>query len=214
MGVSEFFSYGGVPMYLIAACSVAALALVVERAIRIERARVDLGTLLRPVAGFAQAGRWDDALRHCDRIGKPAARVAKAGLQRHLRPREEVREALEDAAERELNLLEKRLPLIEVLGRVSPLLGLLGTVTGMVDAFRKIQTAGGGPVDQSVLAGGIWQALLTTVAGLSVAIPVYVVHSVLAGRVRAHAEEFERTATDVLEILAQGGASGGEGGTR
>lgn len=213
MGIGEFFAYGGVPMYLIVACSVAAVALIVERAIRIERARIDLAALLGPAAAFARAGKWAEALRHCDSIDKPAARVAKAGLLRRLRPREEVREALEDAAERELDRLEKRLPLIEVLGKVSPLLGLLGTVTGMVDAFRRIQTAGGGPVDQSVLAGGIWQALLTTVAGLSVAIPVYVVHSILEGRVRAHAEELERVSADVME-MATGAAAGGEGGSR
>lgn len=194
-------------MYMIAVCSVAAAALIIERAINIERARLDPAGLLGPVANFVKAGKWQEALRHCESLDKPAARVAVAGLSRRGRPREELRQALEDAAERELHRLERGLPIIEVLGRVSPLLGLLGTVTGMVDAFRKIQIAGGGPVDQSVLAGGIWQALLTTVAGLSVAIPVYVVHSILEGRIRAHAEDFERVATDVLEMTSREGTS-------
>jgi biopolymer transport protein ExbB len=200
MDVIEFFRAGGVPMYLIAACSVAAVAIVIERAIRIERARTELPELLRPVAAFAREGRWDDALRHCDRAEKPASRVARAGLERRGKPRAEIREALEDGAERELVGLERWLDILSVIAHVTPLIGLLGTVIGMIDAFRRIETAGSGPVAQSVLSGGIWQALLTTAAGLSVAIPVYVAHRILQGRVARHAEEFDRVAADVLEL--------------
>jgi biopolymer transport protein ExbB len=202
VGIGEFFSYGGIPMYLIAACSFAALALIIERAIQIERARGDLSVLLRPVSSFAQGAKWEDALKHCDADPRPVARVARAGLEKHGRPRSEIREAIEDAAERELVRLERRLALIGVLGKVAPLLGLFGTVTGMIDAFRKIGDVGGGPVDQTVLAGGIWQALLTTAAGLAVAIPVLLAHSILESRVRSHAEDFEQAGTDVLEMSA------------
>jgi biopolymer transport protein ExbB len=202
VGIGEFFRYGGIPMYLIAACSFAALATIIERAIQIERARVDIGSLLKPVAGFLKSDKADDALRHCDAIDKPAARVARAGLDRRGRPRTEIREAIEDTADMELSRLERGLHLIGVLGKIAPLLGLLGTVTGMIDAFQKIQRSGGGPVNQSVLAEGIWQALLTTAAGLSVAIPVFIAHSVLEGRVRSHAEDFEAVGTDVLEMAA------------
>jgi biopolymer transport protein ExbB len=202
VGVGDFFSYGGIPMYLIAACSFAALALIVERAILIERARTDLGALLKPVADFVKAGKLTEALGVCNATDSPAGRVARSGLERHGRPRQEVREAIEDAADRELVNLERGLGMIGVLGKIAPLLGLLGTVTGMIDAFRKIQSVGGGPVDQTVLAGGIWQALLTTAAGLSVAIPVYIAHSLLEGRVRSHADDFERVGSDILEMAA------------
>lgn len=207
MGIGEFFSVGGVPMYFIALCSVAAVALMIECTIRIERARTDLPSLLRPVAAFVRDGRWDDALRHADREAKPAGRVARAGLEKLTPPeragaRAEVREALEDAAERELAGLERRLDLLSIIAHVTPLIGLLGTVLGMIEAFMQIQKAGGGPVNQTVLSGGIWKALLTTAAGLSVAIPVYVAHRVLEGRVQRHAEDFERIATDVLGMAS------------
>jgi biopolymer transport protein ExbB len=202
VGIGDFFDYGGVPMYLIAACSFAALALVVERAVHIERARIDLSALLRPVTTLVEGNKWNEALEHCDRVGRPAGRVARAGLEKRGKPRGEIREAIEDAAERELARLERGLGMIGVLGKIAPLLGLLGTVTGMIDAFRKIQSAGGGPVDQTILAGGIWQALLTTAAGLAVAIPVFIAHSLLESRVKSHAEDLERTAADVLEMAA------------
>jgi biopolymer transport protein ExbB len=202
VGLGEFFSHGGIPMYLIAACSFAALALIIERTIHVERARADLPALLGPVAGLVRSGKWDDAVRHCDSLGTPAARVARAGLLKHGKPRVEVREAIEDAADRELLRLERGLSLIGVLGKIATLLGLLGTVTGMIVAFRRIQQQAGGPVNQSALAEGIWQALLTTAAGLSVAIPVLLAHSILEGRVKSHAEDFERTGTDVLEMAS------------
>jgi biopolymer transport protein ExbB len=203
--MGEFFAAGGYPMYLILACSVAALAVAIERAVRIERARVELPTLLRPVSGFAREGRWEEALRHCGRMEKPAARVARSGLEKRGRPRAEVREALEDSAERELVGLERRLEVLSVIAHVTPLIGLLGTVVGMIEAFIAIESQGGGPVDQSVLSGGIWKALLTTAAGLTVAIPVYVVYRVLQARVARHAEDFERAAADVLEMVAAPG---------
>lgn len=202
MGIGEFMSHGGVPMYLIAVCSVAAVALVIERAICIELSRTDLPELLRPVAAFVEGGRWEEALGHAGKTATPAARVARAGLEKRGRPRQEVRESLEDAADRELAGLERRLDLLSAIAHVTPLIGLLGTVIGMIDAFRRIEEGAAGPVDQSVLSGGIWQALLTTAAGLSVAIPVYVAHRLLEGRVRRHAEQFERVATDVLEMVS------------
>jgi biopolymer transport protein ExbB len=154
------------------------------------------------VAGLIQSSKWDEAVRHCEKIGRPAGRVARAGVEKRGRPRAEIREALEDAAERELAGLERRLGLLSVIAHVTPLIGLLGTVVGMIQAFMAIEQEGGGPVNQAVLSGGIWQALLTTAAGLSVAIPVYLAHSLLEGRVARHAEDFERTATDVLEMVS------------
>lgn len=205
----EFLKAGGVPMYLIMLCSVVALAVIIERAVRIELARTDLGALLRPVASYVSSGKAESAVRHCDSIDKPAARLCKEALGKRSRPREEIRTRLEDAADRELAVLGRRLEVVGVIAHVTPLLGLLGTVMGMIRAFRRIQEAGGGPVDQQVLSGGIWQALLTTAAGLSVAIPVYIAYKVLQGRVARHAEEMDRVASDCLEMLGGDGAEKG-----
>ena len=101
--------------------------------------------------------------------------------------------------------LEKHIGLLSTIAHISPLLGLLGTVTGMVRAFQVIQekTASFNPVSPGDLAGGIWEALLTTVAGLIVAIPTVVVYNYLVNRVDEFVVEMERSATEVINILSQ-----------
>ena len=177
----ELFYRGGEMMYPILGCSVFALAVIVERLI------VLAGTRIPPAA---QIARLLDAVRDGDRSTAIAlAREAKTPVHRVLLAIAEVRGG-EDAREKAAGLagddvlraLNLRLPWLAILGSLVPLMGLLGTVVGMIRVFTRVAEAGD-VSDITLLAGGIWEALLTTAFGLSVAIPILLAYHLLLGKV-------------------------------
>jgi biopolymer transport protein ExbB len=121
------------------------------------------------------------------------------------RSRSQIKEAIEDASLYEIPKLEKNLPVLATVAHISPLLGFLGTVTGMVVSFQTIQTkaATSYPVLPGDLAGGIWEALLTTVAGLLVAIPAFVAYNYLVSRINNIILEMEKASTELVNFLTE-----------
>ena len=201
----EMMQKGGPIMWPILLCSVIAFAIIIERLLSLRRAEIDTKAFMEQISKSLKRNKIMEALDLCDRTPGPIAHVLKAGILKHDRPRQEVKEAIEDAAVHEVPRLEKNLPVLATVAHISPLLGLLGTVTGMVAAFQIIQNKSSAvnPVNPGDLAGGIWEALLTTVAGLCVAIPTFVVYNYLVSRVDGFVLEMERSATDLLNILGE-----------
>jgi biopolymer transport protein ExbB len=144
-----------------------------------------------------------DAIDKCNAMPGPIAQILKAGILKHDRPRAEIKEAIEDAGLHEVPRLEKNLGVLATIAHISPLLGLLGTVTGMVRSFQVIEQKAVAfmPVNPGDLAGGIWESLITTVAGLAVAIPTYVAYNFLVSKVDGFVLEMEKSATDLVNIL-------------
>ena len=201
----EFMQKGGPIMWPIFLCSVIAFTIVIERLIRLKKEQIDTKTFMEQISKSLKRNKVMEALELCDRTGGPIANILKAGILKHDRPRQEVREAIEDASIHELPRLERNLPVLATVAHVAPLLGLLGTVTGMVAAFQVIESKASAvnPVNPGDLAGGIWEALLTTVFGLCVAIPTYVAYNYLVSRVDGFVLEMERSATDLLNLLGE-----------
>lgn len=201
----EIIQKGGPVMYPIILCSVIALAIVIERLYHIYKAKIDTKDFMNNIEITIKRNRIAEAIKICDKTPGPIAHIVKAGVLKHDRSRQEIRESIEDAGHQEVPRLEKHLSLLATIAHISPLLGLLGTVTGMVRAFQIIQekSASFSPVSPGDLAGGIWEALLTTVAGLIVAIPTVVAYNYLVNRVDEFVLEMERSATEVMNILSQ-----------
>ena len=145
-----------------------------------------------------------EAIDKCNNTPGPIAHIMKVGILKHDRTREEIRESIQDAGVHEVPRLEKNLGVLATIAHISPLLGLLGTVTGMVKAFQVIEQKAVSmiPVNPGDLAGGIWESLITTVAGLTVAIPTYVVYNYLVNKVDGFVLEIEKSATELVNILA------------
>lgn len=178
---------GGPLMIPIAICSVAALGTAIERAISLRRARLGSPALEEGVLRALRAGDKAAALRACDGESTPLARILRSGLASPA----DVRESrVEDLATSEVKSLQARLRPLLLVYVVAPLLGLLGTVWGMIEAFAGVahQQAIGRP---ELLASGVYQALVTTAAGLAVAIPVVLVHQGLRARVDRFARRVE-----------------------
>jgi biopolymer transport protein ExbB len=196
----EIIKAGGWLMVPIVGCSVLALAIVLERAWTLQRRRVLPEDLTRQV--WEWVSRNELHHRHIQSLqeGSPLGRILAAGLVNRNRDRQIMKEGIEDTGRHVVHELERYLNLLGTIAAVSPLLGLLGTVTGMVRIFAAI-SASGAVGDPAVLAGGISEALITTVGGLSVAIPSLVAYRYLRDRVDGLVIAMEKEAITLVEAL-------------
>lgn len=177
----EFLASGGPVMIPIGLCSVVAFGLAMERYLRVRRGRICPSSMREAVAALQQ-GRFDDAHALAEKSRSPAGRILLAGLRRRGFTLEEVERVMEDQGRKELDRLHVPIRPIAIIANVAPLLGLLGTVLGIAEAFHQVVLTGMGKPEN--LAAGIEVALTTTIAGLIVAIPAMLVAAHLGGRVR------------------------------
>ncbi len=179
--------------------SIVALAVMAERAIAIYRARTDTESFLARIAAALDVQRYDDALASA-RAGTGAmAVILTAGLEKVKKGRAEVERAIEASGNVEVGKLERGLSLLQAIAKTSPLIGFFGTVAGMINAFEAMGQAGAG--DPAKVAIGISEALITTAAGLAVAIPVFFIHSLLTGKVNRFVMEMEEASIRFLDAL-------------
>jgi biopolymer transport protein ExbB len=195
----EFFVKGGPLMYPLLLCSVLTVAYGIERGYHYLRAGRNADAP-EAIHALIEHGDFDQALTLARQTPGPVAAVLVEGLKHRGLERELLDEHISLRGAAELKRLNQRLHILELVGRLAPLMGLLGTVLGMVAAFRQVAAAKGS-VDPSLLAGGIWEALITTVAGLCVAIPAMVLHHLFEDRVRSFAYFMKHYGTEAVKHL-------------
>ena len=188
-----------IPIFLL---SFVAIYLFVERLVTIRKAKTDPETLTQRVRDYVQEGDVKGAMGYCESRDKPVARILRHGLERLGRPISEIQDAVQAQGKHETFELEKRTELLASIAGIAPMLGFLGTVTGMIQAFQEIQVLEGN-VNPSVLAGGIWEALLTTAAGLVVGILAFFFYNFLLSKIRRLVNDMERSATDFIDLLQE-----------
>lgn len=200
----DLIQKGGPMMYLIILSSVIAFGVVIERIYSLNRARIDADKFMDEIMNVMKRNKIIEAIELCNITPGPIAHIVKAGILKHDRSKHEIKEAIDEAAQLEVPRLEKHLPILATVAHIAPLLGLLGTVTGMIKSFQIIQQKASAmvPVNPGDLAGGIWEALLATLAGLSVAIPTYVAYNYLVNQVDNLVYDMERSATDLTNLLS------------
>ncbi len=201
----QWLDYGGVMLIPIALASLVGLALFVARWLSHRPQRVIPQQVRTEVVKAADDGDWEKASEGCGGDNSsPLGRVFLEGLRFRSAERPDIREAMESVGRREMSRLERYVGAIGALASVTPLMGLLGTVFGMIRVFQGVVEEAGadGLVDPTALAGGIWEALVTTAAGLAVAIPLYLGYRYLLGRIDRLAVDLEEAAGELLDILA------------
>jgi len=201
----DFIVKGGPIMGLIILCSVIAFAVFMERMWYLRNARIDTRRFMRAISSKLKSSKVMEAVDMCNLTKGPIAHILKAGIVKYDKSRQEIREAIEDAGIHEVPLLERNLGVLATIAHITPLLGLLGTVVGMLKAFQVIEEKASGmiPVNPGDLAGGIWEALITTVGGLSIAIPAYVAYNYLVSKVDNFVLDMEKSATEVVNLLSE-----------
>lgn len=191
---------GGPVMVLLLICSILALAVSLERIWFFLRSRVDSEDLMEEIRLAFQQGKILEAVQIAKRSPGPVAAVLAAGIAYHDRSREEIKERLEEVGREELFKMERRLVVLDTIVSVAPLLGLLGTVTGIIRSFQ-ILGAMQGLHSPAQMSAGIAEALLTTAAGLMIAIPTLAVHNWLVNIIERRVADMNRRAGELLDLL-------------
>jgi len=205
MNAWSLIKAGGPIMIPIILCSVFALGIVIEKLLYFGFIKTNVMRLKRQIFDRIKSNRIKESIELCDANRSPVAKILKAGILKFGAPREEIKESMEDTSLFEIPKLESRLSALATIAHISPLLGLLGTVTGMTASFHNIQirAASLNPVTPGDLAGGIGEALLTTVAGLMVAIPTFVAYNYFVHRTNHFVLEMEHGATELVNFICQ-----------
>lgn len=190
-------------------CSIFSVAIILERIFFYLSIRTNKSAPLSQIMDLTKKGKITEAIELCQKKPFYATNILKAGLSQNQKPKKAIEEAMENASLYEVPKLEKNLNFLGTIAHISPLLGLLGTVIGIISCFYTIEqvTQTAGMVNPTDLAGGIWTALITTAAGLSVAIPTYIMYNYFIHKVRLLTLVAERASTELLEILSEGGYS-------
>jgi biopolymer transport protein ExbB len=200
MSFFEILTQGGVLMIPLFVLSVLAIYVIAERWRKLENSRMDIAAMLNNIESLLKSGSQQRAIQYCEEFDKPLARILKSGIKRLGRPIRDIEEAIRNAGKKEIYHLEKRMNWLATIAGVAPLIGFTGTVTGMIRAFMDIQSLQGN-VNPSVLAGGIWEALITTAAGLIVGIIAFGFYNFLLGKINRMIFELENASADFVDLL-------------
>lgn len=206
MDVRELFEQGGPLMWAILAASIVGVAVFFERLWSLQRAKVLPRAFVDRIRGLVVKRKTSEALLLCEENRSAIALIMAAGLRLAAmgRPREDIKEAVEEVGNREVARMDRNVEIIGTVASVSPLLGLLGTVVGMIQVFKEfVEAYQSGHVGPDAFAEGIWQALITTAYGLFVAIPMLVVYKYLQGRNDRIIIEMEEDALGLVDLLVE-----------
>lgn len=199
-GMLELVQKGGPLIWIILICSVTALGVFFERLLALHRASIHTGDFLRGLANLLRRGDYAEALQECAGSPGPVPRVLHAVILKHGTPRAELREIAQEAGQLEVPRLERNLALLGTIAYATPLIGLLGTILGLLGAFQQISIHGGYSTAAEI-ASGVHESLLTSAAALTVAIPAFVAHSYISARVNDVLHDIERCSIETIEIL-------------
>lgn len=204
--ILAFIDAGGVMMAPIGCAAVIGMAILVERLVALRYSQVMPGAFVVQCKALVSCGGYEEVLALCEKSETPAARLMRTAMKNRSRSRSEIKARLEEVGRQEAASLEKHTDMLGTVAQASPLMGLLGTVLGMISTFEDIRAQGGssglGEAEMAAnLAGGISEALISTMAGLSVGIPALIAFRWLLTRIDRRVMDLEVMCTRVLDHL-------------
>ncbi len=196
---------GGPLMIPMVFCSIFAFAVILAKIGQFSQDSVDVEKFLKNIFELMERQRIKEAIDFCDQTNRPAARILKAGIVKYDRPKDEIKEAMDDSFLYEIPLLEENLSLLGTIAQVMPLLGFLGTIVGLIKIFGMMEAKSLSLVSVTAkdLAPGIWEALICTASGFLLAIPVLIAHNYLKNSAKSFVDELERGASGLLAFLME-----------
>jgi biopolymer transport protein ExbB len=195
----ELFERAGIMMYPLALASLIALAFIIERAVSLRKRKILIPEIISIVKSFSSIKDIDMANSICTKYEGPLPNVIKIGLQNCDLSKNEIKEMLEDQGRQEIRKLGKGLAVLETIAAIAPLMGLLGTVLGMVEVFAVIKEQGIGQT--AALSGGISQALLTTVTGLFIGIPALIAYNYFTNKSEGFVLDIEKYTNQLVQKI-------------
>lgn len=200
MSLWELVAKGGWIMVILGIFSVAAIYIFIERFLIINQASKEDNNFMNHIRDFIHDGKIDAALALCRRTSNPISRMIEKGLLRIGKPLNDINAAIENVGKLEVSRLEKNIAGLATIAGAGPMLGFLGTVIGMIRAFYDMSMAGNN-IDIAMLSSGIYQAMITTVAGLVVGIIAFICYNILVARVENLVFKLEARASEFMDVL-------------
>ncbi len=201
--VLQYFLDWNIILLVIAGCSILAMGVFIERFIQLRRAEANTNQFIIKVRGALKDGMISDAIGVCEETGGAVSHIVKAGLLRHARNQEQIEQAMEIQGMVEVASLEKNAKILSIIAHVTPLVGLLGTVLGFIQAFGEMRTSGMMDISTTAIGEAMEYALVTTAAGLVVAIPAVVAYNYLVSRIQSLVLEMQTTSSEVVDLLTE-----------
>jgi biopolymer transport protein ExbB len=202
MNLLSVIAQGGWLMIPIILCSVIALAIIVKKFIDLNQFKTNTNHFMFEIKSLVKDEKYDEAVNICSGTKGAIPIVLKEGIKRARSNKDTIESAMETGGTEQVHLMERNMGILATISGIAPLIGFLGTVTGMIQAFMEIERLGGN-VNATVLAGGIWEALLTTAAGLSVGIPTFIFYNYITSKIGRQAFEIESSSMELLELILE-----------
>jgi len=196
----DLIEKGGPLIWLLLGCSVLSVAIFAERLLHFHRSTIHVGEFLQGLANLIQKKKFAEALHEAAGTPGPVARVIHSAIIRHDMPRADLKEIVQEAGQLEVPKLERYLAVLLTIAQVAPLIGLLGTVLGLIETFVHV-SAGDGFATPALLSKGIYEGLITSAVGLAVAVPTYILFSYLAAHVKSLMHDMERGGIEIVNLL-------------
>lgn len=188
-------------LFVLAGCSVVAFTIFVERMIFLYRSEIDTNKFIVMLRPAIKEGNIVKAIEICEETGGPVSRIVKSGLIRHHREKRDIENAMEMTGLTEISRLEKNAKIISIIASVAPLIGLLGTVLGFIQAFGEMRLSGLVDISATQIGAAMEYALVTTAAGLVVAIPALITYNYLVSRIESFVLEIQTTSSEIVDLL-------------
>ena len=196
----DLIDKGGPLIWLLLGCSLLSMAIFAERFLHFHRCSIHVGEFLHGLTNLIQKKKFAEALHEAAGTPGPVARVIHAALRRHDSARTDLKDIVCEAGQLEVPKLERYLAVLLTIAYVAPLIGLLGTVIGLIQTFVYV-SGGNGFATPAILSEGIYQGLITSAVGLAVAVPTYILYSYLAAHVKTLMHDMERAGIEIVNLL-------------
>lgn len=204
--LGTIFTYGAnwnMVLFIIIACSVASFTVFIERLLQLKRSEIDTNQFIILIRKAIQNGNIVEAIQICEQSGGSIAAIIKAGLLKHNKAKEHIESAMEIAGLVEIARLEKNAKILSLISHISPLIGLLGTVLGFIQAFAEMRLSGLVDISATRIGEAMEYALVTTAAGLVVAIPSVLAYNYIVSRVESFVLEIQTASAEIVEMLLE-----------
>jgi len=197
----RYFTEGNTILIIIAGCSLIAMTVFFERLLHLKNSEIDTNRFIIHLRNVVMQHNIIEGVRICEEMGGAIAKIVRAGLLKHERGRDEIISSMEIAALSEIARLEKNAKILSIIAHITPLIGLLGTVLGFIQAFAEMRASGLMDISTTRVGAAMEYALVTTAAGLVVAIPTLVAYNYLVSRIQGLVLEMQITSSEVVDLL-------------
>ena len=202
--LANLFHYGSgwnIILFIIIGCSIISFTIFIERLLQLRKSEIDTNQFIILLRKIIRDRNIIQAVQACENTGGTVANIIKAGLVKHNRGKEQIENAMEIAGLVEIARLEKNAKILSIIAHVTPLIGLLGTVLGFIQAFAEMRLSGLADISTSKIGEAMEYALVTTAAGLVVAIPSVLAYNYIVSRVEGFVLEIQTTSAEIVDLL-------------